>query len=1716
MRNKSTKALAVVLCVAMLCSLLPTVAFATEWSDNNVVFSGTSFGTNGYYTVISQKEYTLVPGAATETEMVINNAGGTRRQVLHVVEVDPSNPDISIIPGYYGIDKDITDVNNQSAAGVTDMAAYYENVLGYNIVAGMNTALAYDNNAPFSWLVYNGTVLVDRKNNINNFHSGYCQTMLCVYKNNDGSCYCELRTASQGLRGDEWQAVGANFGMVINDGVLVSKTVERSSAAARSMIGIKEDGTLVLVMNDGRGANNSIGFSDYEEGEAMLALGCKWAFNCDGGGSSSFISKRAGETAFAMRCVPCDGAERPTINAVFIASNVGPTGELNNVNVTSDYDIFAPGTTYTFGADAIDTHGYAMDMPADATWTLSDDSFGAIENGTFVSNGTVGAVDIRVVSGGNVVGAKTVTVANPETLAFAATETTLPYGKSTTLEFVSKTGEAQVYLDGSSFSFELSNPAAGTLDGLVFTATTDENAAGTTITATYVPTGAELTFTVNLGKGSEVLWDFEDGDISAWVSTEEADQFMRDGGAPVQTSGNFSSPFRTMWNGGQISWSNTTSTALSSVANGGKAHGGDKALAVTFNMKNVEFNSWVYAIIYNIQGNTVLRDVENGKAATKFGCWVYIPKGFYTAKNNGALSLQLQSLKSTSSTGTLSGNQLNLQYNGKNINALKESDIPENRWVYVTADLTANNFVKLSDPLNDIYRSPSIMRMYVKPSEAQELTYYFDDFTLDYSSAVEDRNPPIISNPTYCTNDENIALNGQTVTTNVVSFNANVAEYAASNASGLDYNSAAVYIDGVKYAAKASGSGMSLENATLSNGAHSIKFEIADKQGNPTTLTKTLVVNAAAAKSAVRLSGHNDLNNTIEAGSVYYVDIVADAIEDIDSVTATIELHSAHEWELDHMILADGFEGSYTLNSVKDNVATVTITKTGATSLTGEQIIASLPARVWSFDESTWVGGDSSAAPQHKTAAQRYAMSYGEPVLLVEAAIEKGEIEYADGTDGSFYDAFSETTAVTGNKLSPWHEHTEVALEDKAATCHEEGYSGRTYCEECGSVVDWGITLPKLEHEFAFVDDVLQCTLCGDTFTGTWTDGKEYVNGVLPINGWNGSSYFVDGVKYTGIKEVDGVYYDFGEDGVSKGPYTGLFTKNDRIFYAINGNRATGWQMIDGNWYFFDTTRYYAKTSQFTPGFNGTLEPVVYTFDSEGKLTTGVWAATANGTRYYYGPDYYKHSWEDIGEARYYFGDNGCRYEGYQAIKLSRYDHNDNYQMYLFGEDGKLIETLTSTGLLDTGNGIYYLEDGICQHKGLVRVGDDYYYFDGTYKAFVGERQINEPWNNGLLPTGIYTFGADGKLVVSSEGPKNGLFEENDGLYYYVDGVPTHAGLVEVDGYYYYIDSSCKAVTGSHSVNSYWANGLVEAGTYWFGPDGKMATAEKNGLVQEVDGLYYYVSGVPTHVGLIEVGGYYYYIDSSCKAVTGMHSVNSYWANGLLPAGVYEFGADGKMVLTVKNGLVEENDGLYYYVDGVLTHAGLIEVDGYYYYINGSCKAVTGTYNINSYWANGLMPAGTYQFADDGKMIVSVKNGLVEENDGLYYYVDGVLTHAGLIEIGGDYYYINGSCKAVTGTYNINSYWANGLVEAGTYHFGDDGKMITVKNGLVEENDGLYYYVDGVLTHAGLIEIDGDYYYINGSCKAVTGTYSINSYWANGLMPAGTYQFADDGKMIQD
>ena len=307
---------------------------------------------------------------------------------------------------------------------------------------------------------------------------------------------------------------------------------------------------------------------------------------------------------------------------------------------------------------------------------------------------------------------------------------------------------------------------------------------------------------------------------------------------------------------------------------------------------------------------------------------------------------------------------------------------------------------------------------------------------------------------------------------------------------------------------------------------------------------------------------------------------------------------------------------------------------------------------------------------------------------------------------------------------------------------------------------------------------------------------------------------------------------------------------------------------------------------------------------------------------------------------------------------------------YDLGEKGTCTGKLT--GLFENNGNLYYAVDG--QEKTGWRVVTDSngkdkdYYFDPNTKAAVDGKQT--------ISKVSYVF----KDKVLTEGSL--VWKSSTTLQYYWAGQPIYAGLIKINGDYYYFSTSKFAVLDKDYYITK-TNGLLPMGTYHFDKDGKMVTETKpdepktdtkNGLVQEKDGLYYYKNGVRTHAGLLQVNGSYYYIKSNGEAVTGRYYVSN--PNNLMAVGWYEFDKDGKMVTETKpdepktdtkNGLVQEKDGLYYYKNGVRTHAGLIQVNGSYYYIKSNGEAVTGRYYVSN--PNNLMAVGWYQFDDNGKMV---------------------------------------------------------------------------------------------------------------------------------------------------
>ena len=81
------------------------------------------------------------------------------------------------------------------------------------------------------------------------------------------------------------------------------------------------DGHVYFMVADGRVEFYSYGLTYPEMGSIMKALGCSWAVNLDGGGSTQMLIRHPIADIFQIRNRPSDGQERPVVNTWMVTVN---------------------------------------------------------------------------------------------------------------------------------------------------------------------------------------------------------------------------------------------------------------------------------------------------------------------------------------------------------------------------------------------------------------------------------------------------------------------------------------------------------------------------------------------------------------------------------------------------------------------------------------------------------------------------------------------------------------------------------------------------------------------------------------------------------------------------------------------------------------------------------------------------------------------------------------------------------------------------------------------------------------------------------------------------------------------------------------------------------------------------------------------------------------------------------------------------------------------------------------------------------------------------------------------------------------------------------------------------------------------------------------------------------------------------------------------------
>ena len=138
-----------------------------------------------------------------------------------------------------------------------------------------------------------------------------------------------------------------------------------SGVNPRTVLGIKADGTLLLYVIDGRKANHSGGVSLTMLANELLALGCQWAVNLDGGGSSAMSIRLPGGSTCTTVNSPSDGTERPCGSYLLLVTEEEKTGRPTALHLQQDGALILAGSSMDLNALATDAALYPAALPND-------------------------------------------------------------------------------------------------------------------------------------------------------------------------------------------------------------------------------------------------------------------------------------------------------------------------------------------------------------------------------------------------------------------------------------------------------------------------------------------------------------------------------------------------------------------------------------------------------------------------------------------------------------------------------------------------------------------------------------------------------------------------------------------------------------------------------------------------------------------------------------------------------------------------------------------------------------------------------------------------------------------------------------------------------------------------------------------------------------------------------------------------------------------------------------------------------------------------------------------------------------------------------------------------------------------------------------------------------------------------------------------------------
>ena len=287
----------------------------------------------------------------------------------------------------------------------------------------------------------------------------------------------------------------------------------------------------------------------------------------------------------------------------------------------------------------------------------------------------------------------------------------------------------------------------------------------------------------------------------------------------------------------------------------------------------------------------------------------------------------------------------------------------------------------------------------------------------------------------------------------------------------------------------------------------------------------------------------------------------------------------------------------------------------------------------------------------------------------------------------------------------------------------------------------------------------------------------------------------IEWAAFSGCSSIQDVYYNGTE---AQKANIEIGESNDYLLDATwhyNASGLTGWQNVDGKWY------YYGADGEALTGWQA-IGGKWYYFNGSGVMQTG-W-------QYIGGKWYYLNSsgdmvtgWKQLGGKWYYFNSSGAMVTGWNQI---------GGKWYYFNSSGAMV-----TGWKQLGGKWYYFNSSGAMLTGWQAIGGKWYYFNGSGAMLTGWQQIGGKW---------YYFNTSGAMATG--------WQIIGGKKYWFNGSGVmQTGWLSLNGKWYYLGSNGVMATEWRLIDSVWyyfeSSGVMLANTTKT-IDGKSYTFASNGV----------------------------------------------------------------------------------------------------------------------------------------------------------------------------------------------------------------------------------------------------------------------------------------------